>query len=228
MSLNESNLEKKFKNVSASQASIQSLSFLCLHYKNYHEKIVHIWLKCLREAKISHRLTLIYLANDIVQNAKRKNTPQFIDMFKTILKDTIPHLKDEKIKKSVERVFSIWQDRAIYDSKFTNELKTLLNDSGRKNSSTNNNLNKSQTTPKKSLIDTSTSSHNSILDIESDSKLSKVIDESIYRQKRLLKESEDQLLLYRSQLDSVSKHRDEIMSESNLLPKPNDRMEIRR
>lgn len=227
MSLNETNLEKKFNNVSTSQGSIQSLSFFCLHYKNHHEKIAHIWLRCLQKAKVSHRLTLIYLANDIVQNAKRKNTPQFIDMFKMILKDTVPYLRDEKIKKSVERVFSIWQDRAIYDAKFTNELKALLNDTGRQTSN-NNNINKNQTPPKIVGIDNSTSSLNSVLDFESEGQLNKVIDESVYRQKRLLMDSEDQLTKYKSHLDSITKHRDEIMSESNLLPKPDDRMGIHR
>ena len=79
MTLNEENLERRFNQVSTSQGSIQSLSFFCLHYKNHHKKIAQIWLRCLQKAKVSHRLTLIYLANDIVQNAKRKNTLSFIE-----------------------------------------------------------------------------------------------------------------------------------------------------
>lgn len=146
MSLNEPNLEKRFNTVAASTGSIQSLSSLCLHYKNYHKRIAQIWLRCLQKAKVQHRLTLIYLANDIVQNAKRKNSVSFIEDFKLILKDTIPYLRDEKIRKSVERVFSIWQDRAIFDSKFTSELKCALNGTSRP---TNNEFLKTTTPPKK-------------------------------------------------------------------------------
>lgn len=131
MALNEATLEKRFCQVSNSAGSIQSLSQLCLHYKSQHKKIASIWLRSVQKADVKHRLTLIYLANDIVQHAKRKNSLSFIEDFKSILKDTIPYLKDEKIKKPVERVFSIWQDRSIFDAKFTNELKNRLNNNGK-------------------------------------------------------------------------------------------------
>lgn len=260
MTLNESSLEKRLSIVSTSQQSIQSLSFFCLHYKSYNKRIAQIWLRCLQKARVSHRLTLIYLANDIVQNAKRKNTLSFIDAFKSILKDTIPYLRDEKIKKSVERVFAIWQDRSIFDAKFTNELKSLLNDTGRASS------NDVSHNPKVSLNDTGAatdkgsshdliesinrladlerneermrSSHDNIIDrlshesfseddlndnktlndlrdyiiqlrneIDERAKLAKLLEETTLRQKKLLKESEDQLVVYKSQLDSIIDHR---------------------
>lgn len=145
MSLNELTLEKRFGEASTSAGSIQSLSQLCLHYKTHHKKIAHIWLRSVQKADVKHRLTLIYLANDIVQNAKRKNALSFIEDFKSILKDTVPYLRDEKIRKPVERVFSIWQDRSIFDAKFTNDLKNRLNNTGKataepaKTTSTNEN-----------------------------------------------------------------------------------------
>lgn len=261
MTLNEGNLEKRFSMVSTSQGSIQSLSFFCLHYKNYHKKIAHIWLRCLQKARVSHRLTLIYLANDIVQNAKRKNTLSFIDAFKSILKDTIPYLRDDKIKKSVERVFSIWQDRAIFDAKYTNELKALLNGSSRptvedtpkknageprianvEKNSTNDlieSLNKLADLERNE--ERLKSSHDNIIDrlnngsfseeelsddktlndlrdyilhlgteIDERTRLASLLEQSTQQQRRLLKESEEQLVMYKAQLDSVVKHRDEV------------------
>lgn len=258
MTLNETNLEKRLNMVSTSQGSIQSLSSLCLHYKNHHKKIAQIWLRCLQKAKVPHRLTLIYLANDIVQNAKRKNTLSFIDDFKSILKETVPYLRDEKIKKSVERVFSIWQDRSIFDSKFTTELKNSLNNTGRP--SHNESVRPAAPTevaPKPSsndlmdslnrlaeiekTVEKLKSSDDSIVDrlaqgafinndtndsktieelrsyiitlkneIEERSKLSKLLEESMLNQKKLLKESEDQLVMYKSQLDYITKLRDDL------------------
>lgn len=244
--------------VSTSQGSIQSLSFFCLHYKNHHKKIAQIWLRCLQKAKVPHRLTLIYLANDIVQNAKRKNVLSFIDDFKSILKDTVPYLRDDKIKKSVERVFSIWEDRSIFDSKFTTELKNSLNGSGRappvvaakppsvdhisRTPSTNDlidSLNRLAAIEKN--IDKLKSNENNIIEqlaqgklslgegdsnktledlrtyiiqlraeIEERNKLSRLLEDSMTDQKRLLKESEEQLIMYRSQLEYISKLRDDL------------------
>uniref|UniRef100_A0A6G1SKB9 Regulation of nuclear pre-mRNA domain-containing protein 2 n=1 Tax=Aceria tosichella TaxID=561515 RepID=A0A6G1SKB9_9ACAR len=263
MSLNEANLEKRFNMVSTSAGSIQSLSSLCLHYKNHHKRIAQIWLRCLQKAKVPHRLTLIYLANDIVQNAKRKNSVSFIEDFKTILKDTIPYLRDDKIRKSVERVFSIWQDRSIYDSKFTSELKNALNNTGRP---ANNESTKSTTSttkdptqaqqhqPSNDLIeclnrlagieknvDNLKSSSDNVVDklaqgplsngdlgdtkvmedmrlyltalkseIEERNRLAKLLEESMLAQKQLLKESESQLSMYRTQFEQIVKLRDEL------------------
>lgn len=254
MTLNEAGLEKRFNEVSTSQGSIQSLSFFCLHYKLHHKKIAQIWLRCLQKARVSHRLTLIYLANDIVQNAKRKNTLSFIDDFKNILKETVPYLRDEKIKTSVERVFSIWQDRAIFDSKFTSELKNSLNDSGRSthkvsskvasierktNHTTNDlmdtlnrlaciekNFEKLRSTDDNIIdqIAQGTLSNNDVnnmsdlrnyimqlkTEIEERNKLARLLEESMLCQKKLLKESEDQLVLYKKQLDYITKLHDDL------------------
>lgn len=205
MTLNEQNLEKRFSTVSTSQGSIQSLSFFCLHYKTYHKRIAKIWLRSIQKARVSHRLTLIYLANDIVQNAKRKNTLTFIDAFRSVLKDTIPYLKDEKIKKSVERVFSIWQDREIFDAKFTNELKGLLQDHPSE-------TNVVESLNKLAEIERNEEDHVVKLknEIDERTKLCKLLEESCNHQKKLLKQSEEQLDVYKSQLDSIIKHKQEI------------------
>lgn len=263
MSLNEPNLEKRFNSVSVSAGSIQSLSSLCLHYKNHHKRIAQIWLRCLQKAKVPHRLTLIYLANDIVQNAKRKNSLSFIEDFKLILKDTVPYLRDEKIRKSVERVFSIWQDRTIFDPKFTAELKNALNGTGRP---TNNESTKTAVASKKDPtstpraspshdlmdclnrladieknVDKIKTSNDNIVDklaqgpltdndigdtklmeelklyitakkseIEERNKLARLLEESMIAQKKLLRESEDQLNRYRVQFDQIVKLQDEL------------------
>lgn len=258
MTLNEKSLEQRFNLVSTSQGSIQSLSFFCLHYKNHHKKIAQIWLRCLQKAKVSHRLTLVYLANDIVQNAKRKNVLSFIEDFKTILKDTVPYLKDEKIKKQVERVFSIWHDRSIFDSKFTSELKHALNSSSRAQKSETVKIESVQPNVKQStndllasldrlsnieknveklrsmddnFIEKLTQGHVDISDedtktlkdlkdyiiqlkneIDERNKLAKLLEDTVTKQKSLLKESEEQLNLYKSQLDYITKVRDDLRS----------------
>lgn len=135
MSLDENNLEKRFRSISRSQGSIQSLSIFCLHYKTQPKKIVNVWLRTLQKTEVPLRLTLIYLANDIVQNARRKNLSAFIDEFRSVLKQTVTYLRDDRIRKSVERVFDIWRDRHIYDAQFVAELKRNLNSNGLENGS---------------------------------------------------------------------------------------------
>lgn len=125
-SVNEANLEKKFSSVTNTQDSIQTLSLWILHHRAHHKKIVDIWMKVLRKAKISHRLTLFYLANDVVQNGKRKGYPQFGEAFSDVLKEATLLVRSEKIRPSIERVFNIWGQRNVYGSSFISELHEIL------------------------------------------------------------------------------------------------------
>ncbi|XP_015793235.1 ENHANCER OF AG-4 protein 2 isoform X2 [Tetranychus urticae] len=126
MNLNEASLEKKLNSCVNTQDSIQSLSLWILHHKSYHKRIVQLWVKALEKGKISHRLTLFYLANDVVQHAKKKNIPGYLQDFEDVLREAILLVKDEKIRPNINRVLNIWQERNIYPLEFVDELRALL------------------------------------------------------------------------------------------------------
>ena len=67
----------------------------------------------------------------MVQHSKRKNYNEFIDRFQSVLKEAIPHLKDESIAGKVRRVINIWAERQIFEEKFIKELVATL-DVGKK------------------------------------------------------------------------------------------------
>ncbi|CAG2163779.1 unnamed protein product, partial [Oppiella nova] len=126
MSLNEISLEKKLAVVTNSQDSIQGLSLWILHHKTHYKRIIHIWFNCFHKAKSSHRLTLFYLANDVIQHAKRKGFPQFVDHFADYLKKATALCIEDKISASIDRVFNIWLERNIYSEELIEELRGLL------------------------------------------------------------------------------------------------------
>lgn len=65
--------EKKLAQLKDTQESIQGLSSWCLKQRSHHKKIVSSWLNVLKRVKVEQRLTLFYLANDVIQYSKRKN-----------------------------------------------------------------------------------------------------------------------------------------------------------
>lgn len=125
-SVNEANLEKKFQSVTNTQDNIQTLSLWILHHKAHHQKIVSSWMKVLQKSKISHRLTLFYLANDVIQIGKRKGSSQFVNSFAEVLREATLLVRDENIRNSVLRVFTIWEQRSVYDTDFIADLKAIL------------------------------------------------------------------------------------------------------
>ncbi|KAH6937980.1 hypothetical protein HPB50_006072 [Hyalomma asiaticum] len=72
---------------------------------------------------------MLYLANDVLQNGKRKGVQQFIESFGDVLPEQTPLFRDERIAKQVDRVFSIWAERSVFSSEFTKSLKEILHES---------------------------------------------------------------------------------------------------
>uniref|UniRef100_A0A2K6F558 Regulation of nuclear pre-mRNA domain containing 2 n=1 Tax=Propithecus coquereli TaxID=379532 RepID=A0A2K6F558_PROCO len=77
----ESSLDRKFQSVTNTMESIQGLSSWCIENKKHHSTIVYHWMKWLRRSAYPHRLNLFYLANDVIQNCKRKNAIIFLNFY---------------------------------------------------------------------------------------------------------------------------------------------------
>ncbi|XP_056272679.1 regulation of nuclear pre-mRNA domain-containing protein 2a [Pseudoliparis swirei] len=125
----DSTLEKKFRGVSNTMDSIQGLSSWCIDNKKYHSLIVRHWIKCLRKSNTSHRLNLFFVANDVIQNCKRKNAIVYRTAFADMLPEAfllVGNEGDPKVIKSVERILSIWEERGVYSGTLITELRSSL------------------------------------------------------------------------------------------------------
>ncbi|XP_063244707.1 regulation of nuclear pre-mRNA domain-containing protein 1B [Bacillus rossius redtenbacheri] len=125
----ESAMVKKLAEVNSSQQSIQTLSLWLIHHRKHHATIVKVWFKELLKADYSRKLTLMYLANDVIQNSKKKG-PEFGKEFATVLKRAFENIdipeNDKKIKRNIERLLQIWEERGVYDSKLIKECRKAL------------------------------------------------------------------------------------------------------
>ncbi|XP_028439813.1 regulation of nuclear pre-mRNA domain-containing protein 1B isoform X1 [Perca flavescens] len=131
-SFSESALEKKLTELSSSQQSVQTLSLWIIHHRKHSGLIVKVWHRELKKAKSSRKLTFLYLANDVIQNSKKKG-PEFTKDFETVLVDACSHVAryeaDEGCKKHMERLLNIWKERALYRGDFIQQLKLAIEDS---------------------------------------------------------------------------------------------------
>jgi len=103
-------LEKKLNDLNNSQQSIQTLSLWLIHHRKHHKSIVQTWFKELKKglipsfdcylyqlilllttAKPNRRLTFMYLANDVIQNSRKKG-PEFSKEFGAVLKPSFEHV----------------------------------------------------------------------------------------------------------------------------------------
>ncbi|KAJ8378617.1 hypothetical protein AAFF_G00238290 [Aldrovandia affinis] len=122
----QSSLDRRFQGVSNTMESIQGLSNWCIENKKHHNLIVRYWMKWLRKSGASHRLNLFYLANDVIQNCKRKNAIIYRNAFSEVLPEASRLVKDGKVRKSVERILTIWEERSVYPEELISELRAGL------------------------------------------------------------------------------------------------------
>ncbi|XP_069549383.1 LOW QUALITY PROTEIN: regulation of nuclear pre-mRNA domain-containing protein 2a [Brachyistius frenatus] len=125
----ESALDRKLQSLTNTMDSIQGLSTWCIDNKKYHSLIVRHWMKCLRKSDASQRLNMLYLANDIIQNCKKKNAIVYRTAFAEVLPDAlllVNYEGDPKVIKSVERILSIWEERDVYSGTLIGDLRSTL------------------------------------------------------------------------------------------------------
>ncbi|CAF4925609.1 regulation of nuclear pre-mRNA domain-containing protein 1B isoform X1 [Pieris napi] len=125
----ENALIRKLQDLNSSQQSIQTLSLWLIHHRKHHAAVVKTWYKELLKVKDSKQLTFMYLANDVIQNSKKKG-PEYgkefgevlVDAFKLMAKTGI----NTKTKHSLHRILGIWEERGVYDANKIQEYKVAV------------------------------------------------------------------------------------------------------
>uniref|UniRef100_A0A8C6YTL7 Regulation of nuclear pre-mRNA domain containing 2 n=1 Tax=Nothoprocta perdicaria TaxID=30464 RepID=A0A8C6YTL7_NOTPE len=167
------------------------LTFLCKHFQGFPFFFLSL-------AAFPHRLNLFYLANDVIQNCKRKNAIVFRDTFAEVLPEAASLVKDPSVSKSIERIFKIWEDRNVYPEETILALKEALSTTFKSQKQLKETLNKQPNKPwKKSQ--TSTNPKAALKSkIVAEFRPQSLIDELL-----LYKRSEDQIELKEKQLSTM-------------------------
>jgi len=133
----EAVFERKLIELRDSQKEIQSLSQYCVHNKQHCKSVVKVWYKNIKTTAVNRKLTAMYLANDVVQNSKKRG-PEYAKEFGMVMRKVFEHLAvmdfDDKTIMSLVRLIGIWQERQIFDKKILHEISKIW-DQKHKNSS---------------------------------------------------------------------------------------------
>lgn len=113
----EQSLRQKFASLSNNSNSIQSTSNWLLKNHNNREIIIRVWLRTVKkEVKGQRIVNLLYVANDVIQNA-RKACPQFKDDFFAAIESSFRHSSEtasKEVEGAVGKLIHIWKDRQIF------------------------------------------------------------------------------------------------------------------
>ncbi|KAK7387504.1 hypothetical protein VNO78_28359 [Psophocarpus tetragonolobus] len=120
-------LADKLSKLNNTQQCIETLSHWCIFHRSEAELVVATWRKQFDKSEMVQRVPLLYLANDILQNSKRKGNEFVTEFWKVLpaaLKDVIKK-GDDHGKHVVSRLIEIWEQRRVFGSRARN-LKNLM------------------------------------------------------------------------------------------------------
>lgn len=118
----------KLSKLNSSQQSIESLSRWCISHRKKAKQIVESWDKLFKSAQREQRVSFLYLANDILQNSRRKGS-EFVNEFWKVLPSALKNVYgtgDEHGKKAASRLVDIWEERKVFGSRGQNLKDEML------------------------------------------------------------------------------------------------------
>lgn len=121
-------LTEKLAKLNSSQQAIESLSRWCITHRMKAKQIVETWDKMFKSAQREQRVSFLYLANDILQNSRRKGS-EFVNEFWKFLPAALKHVchnGDEHGKKVASRLVDIWEERKVFGSRGQNLKDEVL------------------------------------------------------------------------------------------------------
>uniref|UniRef100_A0A1A9VEC3 CID domain-containing protein n=1 Tax=Glossina austeni TaxID=7395 RepID=A0A1A9VEC3_GLOAU len=126
----ETALLKKLAELNSSQQSIQTLSLWLIHHRKHHAGIIKTWLREIENVPESKKLIFMYLANDVIQNSKKKG-PEYGKEFSNILPKVFSHIGEtctsDKLFGNLGRILNIWEERGVYEPKMIADFRAKLN-----------------------------------------------------------------------------------------------------
>ncbi|XP_054802394.1 uncharacterized protein LOC129306079 [Prosopis cineraria] len=112
-------LVEKLTKLNNSQASIETLSHWCIFHMNKAKQVVETWDRQFHCSPREQRLAFLYLANDILQNSRRKGS-EFVGEFWKVLPDAIRDVVengDDFGRNAALRLIGIWEERKVFGSR---------------------------------------------------------------------------------------------------------------
>lgn len=112
-------LAEKLSKLNNSQQSIETLSHWCIYHRKKAKQVVETWDKLFNGSQRDQRVPFLYLANDILQNSRRKGS-EFVNEFWKVLPGALKDVYengDDHGKNVVVRLVDIWEERKVFGSR---------------------------------------------------------------------------------------------------------------
>ena len=132
MSFSPDILNKKLSSLQETQDSIVTISQWVLFHHRHCKETAELWATFILNLPAngsSKKLSLLYLCNDVVQQARHKRKMDFITEFSKVLPrvfNNVYKTLDPAIKPKVDRLVNVWSERLVFSSSDIKEMRKAI------------------------------------------------------------------------------------------------------
>ena len=113
-------------NLKGSKESIKKFAEWCLKKRKSAAQMASCWVRVIPNVQIQQKLVLFYLVNEIIQHSAFCGYKEMLEHFRGVIKEAMPHFKDEKTRPKVQRCLDIWNERDVFSTEYIQELASLI------------------------------------------------------------------------------------------------------
>ncbi|KAA8907351.1 RNA polymerase II-binding domain-containing protein [Sphaerosporella brunnea] len=136
-SYTDETVRSKLSALNDSQDAIVAVAQWIMFHRRQAKRSAELWLERLKESSSHRKLMLVYLANEIVQQSKARNKPEFGNAFTPIVVESIGVAYDgckPDVQEKIKRVVQVWRERNIFKSETQAEIEQRIETIERKGS----------------------------------------------------------------------------------------------
>ncbi|KAI4197148.1 MAG: hypothetical protein LQ346_003065 [Caloplaca aetnensis] len=118
MAYTDDAVKAKLSSLNETQESIVSVAQWIMFHRRHADRTCAIWLERMRETTVNKRLTLIYLANEVVQQSKARRKDDFLVAFSPVIAEataTAYKGATNDVQDKIRRTVEVWNQRRIFD-----------------------------------------------------------------------------------------------------------------
>ncbi|TGZ84598.1 DUF618-domain-containing protein [Ascodesmis nigricans] len=127
----DENVRTKLSGLNDSQDSIVGVAQWIMFHRRRADRSAELWFERLKESSAHRKLNLLYLANEIVQQSKVKNKPEFLNAFNPIIAEASEFAyrgSPANIQDKIRRVVVVWRERNIFPQQIQGDIEARLDD----------------------------------------------------------------------------------------------------
>ncbi|KYK59720.1 hypothetical protein DCS_00854 [Drechmeria coniospora] len=140
MAYNDDSVLARLSSLNESHDSIATAAQWIMFHKRHADRTVQLWMQRLKDSSSTRRLSLVYLANEVVQQSRIRHKEDFVIAFSPVVAEATSVAyrgAPAEIQAKLRRVIDVWKDRSIFEPPIQAAIEARLEELDKSRGATN-------------------------------------------------------------------------------------------